>query len=172
MLLRTAHILLATLLSLSFTSAAQSPGKTIFIPGKAESSYARYHYAPAIRVGDMVIISGIPAGGPGSYSEQVRRMLVRAKETLEVAGATMADVVEIQSFHVNARSSAEFQTELADFLTVHKEFFNDAYPAWTAIGNSVLLSPGAVVEVRFVAYIGAGKQAKVVHVPAPAVVTK
>lgn len=148
--------------------ALDAPGKTIIVPDKSERAYTEYHYAPAIRVGDMVIVSGIPAGGPGTYAEQVRRMFVRAKATLEASGATMDDVIELQSFHVNARTTADFQKEFAEFLEVHKEFFKEGYPAWTAIGNAVLLAQGAVVEVRFVAVIGAGKKMKVERVAAPA----
>lgn len=162
-------VVLATALSVSTLSrAAETPGKTIVIPDKSERAYTEYHYAPAIKVGDTVIVSGIPAGGPGTYTEQVRRMFLRAKATLEAAGATMDDVIELQSFHVNAKTTADFQKEFAEFLEVHKEFFKEGYPAWTAIGNAVLLAQGAVVEVRFVAVIGAGKRMKVERVAAPA----
>ncbi|MBL8523491.1 MAG: RidA family protein [Betaproteobacteria bacterium] len=163
---------LAAALSISTLSqAAEAPGKTIIIPDKSERAYTQYHYAPAIKVGDTVIVSGIPAGGPGTYTEQVRRMFLRAKATLEAAGATMEDVIELQSFHVNAKTTADFQKEFAEFLDVHKEFFKEGYPAWTAIGNAVLLAQGAVVEVKFVAVIGAGKKMKVERV-APAAASK
>lgn len=152
--------------------AEEPPAKNIIIPDKSEASYANYHYAPAMRVGDIVIVSGIPAGGPGTYAEQIRRMFMRAKSTLEAAGATMDDVVELQSFHVNAKTTEDFRKEFAEFLEVHKEFFKENYPAWTAIGNAVLLAPGAVVEVRFVAYVGAGKQAKVLRIPAAGTTAK
>ncbi|MEO8104131.1 MAG: Rid family hydrolase [Betaproteobacteria bacterium] len=148
-------------------AATESPGKTIIIPDKSERAYSEYHYAPAIRVGDMVILSGIPAGGPGTYAEQVRRMFTRAKAALNAAGATMDDVVEIQSFHGNAKTTSDFQKEFGEFLDVHKEFFREGYPAWTAIGNAVLLAQGATVEVRIVAVIGAGKKMKIERVAAP-----
>jgi enamine deaminase RidA (YjgF/YER057c/UK114 family) len=156
-------ILFITLLPAGWAAAAEPAGKTIILPGKREKEYTDYRYAPAIRVGDTVILSGIPAGGPGTYTEQVRRMFARAKSTLEAAGATMDDVIELQSFHANARSTAEFQKEFAELLEVHKEFFKDGYPAWTAIGNAVLLAPGAALEMRFVAVIGAGRNVKVNH---------
>ncbi len=114
---------LAAALSISTLSqAAEAPGKTIIIPDKSERAYTQYHYAPAIKVGDTVIVSGIPAGGPGTYTEQVRRMFLRAKATLEAAGATMEDVIELQSFHVNAKTTADFQKEFAEFLDVQKSF--------------------------------------------------
>jgi enamine deaminase RidA (YjgF/YER057c/UK114 family) len=146
---------------------AQEPAaKTIIVPERSERAYTQFHYAPAIRVGDRVIVSGIPAGGKGTYREQVRRMFERARDLLKAAGAGMDDVIELQSFHVNAKTSEEFQKEFAEFLEVHKEFFPENYPAWTAIGNAVLLASGAVVEMRFEAVIGAGKKARVDRIPA------
>ncbi|MBL8514150.1 MAG: hypothetical protein JNJ55_09200, partial [Betaproteobacteria bacterium] len=80
--------------------------------------------------------------------------------------ASMADVIEIQTFHVNAKNSEDFNKEFVEFLEVHKEFFTENYPAWTAIGNAALLAPGAVVEMRVEAMIGAGKNARVEKIPA------
>ena len=153
-------LLAANLVSLSVPPAARAE-KVIVIPEKREREYTEYHYAPAVRVGDTVILSGIPAGGPGTYKEQVRRMFQRAKSGLEAAGARMEDVIEIQTFHVNAKTSADFRTEFIEFLDVHKEFISEGYPAWTAIGNAVLLSPNAVVEMRLMAVIGSGKGMRV-----------
>ncbi len=142
---------------------AEAPAKTIIIPDKRDVEYDSYHYAPAIRVGDTVILSGIPAGGPGTYQEQIRRMFRRVASTLEAAGAGMDDVVELQTFHANAKNTEEFRKEFQEFAVVHGEFFPANYPAWTAIGNAVLLANGAVVEMRVTAVIGAGKNARVIR---------
>lgn len=154
-LVRTANLLVL------LVSMAASAEKIIVIPDKREREYTEYHYAPAIRVGETVILSGIPAGGPGTYKEQVRRMFQRTKSALDAAGARMEDVIEIQTFHVKPKSTADFQKEFTEFLEVHKEFIADGYPAWTAIGNAVLLSPNALVEMRVMAVIGAGKKMRV-----------
>jgi len=137
--------------------------KTIVIPAGQGEAYDRYHYAPAVRVGDTVIVSGIPAGGPGSYEDQVRRMFERAKKVLEAAGAEMSDVVEINTFHAQPKDSAAFNAEFERFLVLHKEYFPSGYPAWTAVGTTALLAPGAVLEMRLVAVIGAGGKLKVVR---------
>lgn len=165
--MRIASLPVAILSSLLLSSlsqaaiAAETPGKTIVIPPRLDKAYDDFHYAPAMRVGDTVIVSGIPAGGPGTYKEQIRRMFQRASRTLEAAGASMADVVELQTFHVNAKTTEAFEKEFEEFLEVHKEFIPSGYPAWTAIGNAVLLANGAVVEMRLVAVVGAGKNVKV-----------
>lgn len=144
------------------TLAADSHGnKTIVIPAGMDRAYDDYHYAPAVRVGDTVIVSGIPAGGEGSYEEQVRRMFERARRTLEASGTKLSDVVEINTFHAQPRDSAAFNAEFERFLKVHKEYFPEGYPAWTAVGTTALLAPGAVVEMRLVAVIGAGRSPRV-----------
>ncbi|MBL8519360.1 MAG: hypothetical protein JNK75_01695 [Betaproteobacteria bacterium] len=169
-----ARLCAAAFLTTSLAAAAQSgdaPAKVIILPERAEAIYNQYHYAPAVRVGNRVIVSGIPAAGPGTYRDQVKRMFGIALSILRMSGASMADVIEIQTFHVNARNSDDFQKELADFLEVHKEYLPVHYPAWTAIGNAVLLAPGAVVEMRLEAVIGSGQAARVEKIPAAAPVT-
>lgn len=140
---------------------SETARKTIVIPAGQGEAYDAYHYAPAVRVGDTVIVSGIPAGGPGSYEDQVRRMFERAQKVLEAAGANLSDVVEINSFHAQPRDSAAFNTEFERFLKIHKEYFPSGYPAWTAVGTTALLAPGAVVEMRLVAVVGAGRSEKI-----------
>ena len=144
--------------------SADASGKTIIIPDKRDLEYEKYHYAPAIRLGDTVIVSGIPAAGAGTYQDKIRRMFQRVAVTLQAAGAGMDDVVEIQTFHANSKDTAEFQKEFEEILAVHREFFASNYPAWTAIGNAVLLANGAAVEIRVVAVIGASKN---VHTQRP-----
>jgi len=51
--------------------------------------------------------------------------------------------------------------EFARFVAIHRDYFPDHYPAWTAVGVTALLAEGAVVEMRVTAVIGAGKSAEV-----------
>ena len=136
--------------------------RTIFVPEGWEGAY-EFGYAPVVRIGDKVIVSGIPAGGEGSYEEKIRRMYTRAKQLLEAAGATIEDVVELSSYHVGATDSAKFGQEFSRYIKVHREFFGDHRPAWTAVGTPALLDPSAPVEVRFVAYVGSGQGSRVVR---------
>jgi enamine deaminase RidA (YjgF/YER057c/UK114 family) len=135
--------------------------KTIIIPAGMDGAYDNVHYAPAVRVGDTVYVSGIPVGGPGTFEEQSRRMFDRLKATLEAAGATMEDVVELESFHHAGPDTPAFQAQFQQFRAIHDEYFKDHYPAWTAIGNATLLSPNAAIELRAVAVIGSGKDATI-----------
>ncbi|MDC8014875.1 Rid family hydrolase [Tahibacter soli] len=112
--------MLAALLA---AGCAAAPSKTIVIPANFDRAYDVYHYAPAVRVGDTVIVSGIPAGPGADYEAQIRAMFVRLKSTLEAAGATLDDVVEIETFHVGAKDATTFTAEFERFAPIHKEFF-------------------------------------------------
>jgi enamine deaminase RidA (YjgF/YER057c/UK114 family) len=133
-----------------------APHRTILLATAADAaSYARYQYAPAVRVGDTVYVSGIPASRGATYEEQARGAFRRLAEVLAAAGATVDDVVEITTFHAHANDSAAFNAELEELLRVHAETFKNGYPAWTAVGTTALLS-GAPFELRAVAVVGSG----------------
>ncbi|HEX2253725.1 MAG TPA: Rid family hydrolase [Thermoanaerobaculia bacterium] len=161
-------LLLAVPLLLS-ASPARAAGveREIHVPAGWEGAY-EFGYAPVIRVGDQVIVSGIPAGGEGTYEEKVRRMYERAVDLLTAAGATIDDVVELTTFHPEPRDSAAFHAEFEKYMPIHRDVFGDHRPAWTAVGTTALLSPSAVVEMRVVAVIGSGKSSRVVFEKPPA----
>lgn len=158
--MRTSTLHLMAALCLAVPAFAAEP-RTTLVPERRGAEYDDWHYAPAVRVGDLVVLSGIPAGGPGTYTEQVRRMFRNVERTLAAAGAKMEDVVAIDTFHAQPKDSAAFLKEFQDFVKVHAEFFPDRYPAWTAIGGVTLLAPGAVVEMKVTAYVGSGAGGKV-----------
>lgn len=65
------------------------------------------------------------------------------------------------------RSRHTFGAEFARFAPIHHAFFPDNYPAWTAVGTTALLQPGAPAELRALAIIGSGR-APQVDIPRPA----
>ena len=136
--------------------------RTIHVPEGWEGAY-EFGYAPVLRVGDQVIVSGIPAGGDGSYEEKIRRMYERAVDLLAAAGATIDDVVELTTFHAEPQGSAELRAEFELYMPIHREFFGEHRPAWTAVGTAALLSPTAPVEMRLVAVVGSGANSRVVR---------
>lgn len=158
------------LTALPATSPAAAPAapasgggveREIHVPEGWEGAYD-FGYAPVVRVGDRVIVSGVPAGGEGSYEEKVRSMYRRTVELLAAAGATIDDVVELTTFHLEPEDSAAFRAEFDRYMPIHKEFFGEHRPAWTAVGTSALLSSTAPVEMRVVAVVGSGKASRVV----------
>ena len=161
-------LLLALVLAASAAAdEAPAPSREHLAPPGMEGAYHRWHYTPVVKIGDMVIVSGIPAGRGDTYEEKVRGMFESLEKHLAEAGATMGDVVELTSFHAEATDSASFQAEFARFAPIHHEFFPDHYPAWSAVGTTALLMSGAPVELRAVAIIGSGKNPKA-DIPQPA----
>lgn len=150
---------------LALAACATPARKTIVVPAGENAAYDDWHYAPAVRVGDLIIVSGIPAARGDTYEAKVRAMFERLKRTLAAAGADLADVVELTTFHVGARDTEGFQKEFAEFSRIHREYFPSGYPAWTAVGTTALLAPGAALEMRVVAVAGAGKNAEVKRAP-------
>ncbi len=141
-----------------FAGCASPPAKTIVIPAGADAAYDTWHYAPAVRVGDTVYVSGIPAGPGDDYDTRVRNMFERLRKTLAAAGASMDDVVEIMSFHAQPKDTAAFDAEFEHFFAIHKEYFPRGYPASTIVGTTALLAEGAPVELRAVAVVGSGRR--------------
>lgn len=174
---RTAAILAAIFAIISLVTAsparpAQAAGveREILVPAGWEGAYD-FGYAPVIRVGNRVIVSGIPASGDGTYEEKIRGMYRRAVELLTAAGATIDDVVELTTFHSEPEDSAAFGAEFERYMSIHKEFFGEHRPAWTAVGTTALLSSTAPVEMRVIAVIGSGKASRVVYEDPPAATT-
>lgn len=143
-------------------ATAGDVSRTIHVPDGWEGAY-EFGYAPVVRVGDMVIVSGIPAGGDGTYEEKIRGMYTRARDLLKEAGATIDDVVELTTFHLEPKDAAAFRAEFDVYMPIHREFFGEHRPAWTAVGTSALLSRTAPVEMRVVAVVGSGKDSRVVR---------
>ena len=148
--------------------AADTPAREHLAPAGWEDSYHGLHYTPVLKVGDRVIVSGIPASVGATDEDKSRWMFAQLKLHLEEAGATLEDVVELTSFHV-AGDHADFRRKIEPMLKVHREVFRDHYPAWTAVGTTALFSANAPVELRAEAIIGSGKAPKAkIAMPAPA----
>ena len=124
-------------------------------PAGTEPLYDHFHFAPATRVGDMVWVSGqvgidtnfVPAAG---MEAQTRLAFQSLKTLLGAAGASMDDIVEIMSFHLDLRG------EMEAFVKVKDEFLPYRYPSWTAVGVTQLAMPELRIEIRAVAVIGCG----------------
>lgn len=138
---------------------SSAPSREHFAPEGWEDSYHDLHYSPVVKIGDRVIVSGIPASQGADDEAKARWLFQQLEAHLRSAGASMDDVVELQSFHV-AQDNEEFLRRVKPVLKVHREFFKDHYPAWTAVATPALFSKGASFEMRAEAIIGSGKRAK------------
>ncbi|HDR8956175.1 RidA family protein [Burkholderia vietnamiensis] len=121
------------------------------IPAGMESVYDRIGYAPAIKVGDTVYVSGqIGRDAAMQLIEGREAQIVQAfenlKRVLEAGGATLDDVVDLTTFHTDMR-------DLPLFMQVRDRYFHaHPRPAWTAVGAHMLGgAPGYIVEIKEVA---------------------
>ncbi len=146
--------------------AAETAPREHFAPAGWEGSYHQLHYSPVVKIGNRVIVSGIPALEGDTEEAKIRWMFEQLKLHLEAAGASMEDVVELTSFHVSTGHD-DFRKHLEPVLKVHREFFKDHYPAWTAVGTTALYSAEAPMELRAEAIIGSGRTARA-EIPKPA----
>ncbi|WP_085640735.1 MULTISPECIES: RidA family protein [unclassified Pseudomonas] len=133
-----------------------TPKRELINPPHTQAFYDQYHFSQANRVGDIVWVSGqvgIDANAvPGDGIAQQSYLAFQALRTvLEEAGATLADVVELMTFHT------DLQADIKAFAKVKDEYFPDRYPAWSALGISQLSLPQLRVEIRAVAVVGSGR---------------
>jgi enamine deaminase RidA (YjgF/YER057c/UK114 family) len=70
---------------------------------------------------------------------------------LAETGASLEDVVELTTFHIDLRG------EMEQFAQVKDEYLLRNYPAWTAVGVTQLALPELRVEIRAVAIAGSSK---------------
>ena len=121
------------------------------IPASMQSFYDSFHFAPAVVDGDHVRCSGViginleDGTVPDDPGTQFGVAFENLKEVLEAAGVSLADVIEMTTFHVG------LQQHLETFLGVKDRYLNEPYPAWTAIGISELAVAGGLVEIRVTA---------------------
>ncbi|MGF6967309.1 enamine deaminase RidA (YjgF/YER057c/UK114 family) [Paraburkholderia sp. WC7.3g] len=126
------------------------------VPPPFQSFYDAYHFSPATRVGDTIWVSGQVGIGPDmkageGMQAQARIAFESLKAVLETAGGTLADVVELTTFHTDLRG------EIEAFSAVKDAYFPTRYPSWTAVGVTQLALAELCMEIRAVAVAGCGE---------------
>ena len=124
--------------------------RVLINPEETKPLYDGFHFSQANQVGDMIWVSGqvgvndklTPASG---MAAQARLAFEGLKRTLAAAGATLDDVVELTTFHIDLRG------EMEQFAKVKDEYLPRNYPAWTAVDVTQLALPELRVEIRAVA---------------------
>lgn len=115
------------------------------------SHYPRdWHFSPGLDTGDFVFFSGVTgtradSGVAKEPETQFRDAFGFLRANLTHAGLDFRHVVEMTTYHVDLRAHLDV------FIKVKDEFIAEPYPAWTAIGVSELITPGALVEIRLIA---------------------
>lgn len=103
-------------------------------------------YSRAVRVGEMVFVSGTVAEGADAY-EQTKAAVAKIERALNEAGARLDDVARTRLFVTNIDD-----WELV--ARAHAEAFRDIRPACSMIEIKRLIAPQYVVEVEVDAYVG------------------
>ena len=124
------------------------------IPGHWTDFYESTHIPPAVRDGGRLYVTGHTGEDPdGNFSAdpevQIRQTFRSLGATLSKAGASWANVVELNSYHVGLQVQADA------LIAIAGEFLIDPYPAWTAVGVTELIDEGAVVEISCMASMSA-----------------
>ncbi|HEY3655679.1 MAG TPA: RidA family protein [Steroidobacteraceae bacterium] len=112
-------------------------------------------YSRAVRVGNLVFVSGTTATGPegealhpGEPGPQARLILERIEAALVKLGASLKDVVETRVYVCDI-------DQWQAVGRVHGEVFGDVRPATTMVEVSRLIAPDLLVEISAVAVVDA-----------------
>jgi enamine deaminase RidA (YjgF/YER057c/UK114 family) len=124
----------------------------ITVPG-LEAFEDRWHFSHVVAARGLLLLSGVTGTGVDGVvardpAEQFNQAFVHLSRYLEAAGASLTDVVEMTTYHVDLREHLYAFTEVKD------RWIGPPYPAWSAIGVSELITEGALVEIRAVAVSG------------------
>ena len=110
-------------------------------------------YSRAVRVGNLVFVSGTTASGPegqalhpGEPGPQTRLILDRIDAALAKLGASLKDVVETRIY---VRDIGQWEA----VGRVHGEVFADIRPATTLVEVSQLVASDLLVEISAMAVV-------------------
>jgi enamine deaminase RidA (YjgF/YER057c/UK114 family) len=124
---------------------------TTIVPPSFKEASETYQYAPAVRIGDQILISGIvgaDADGrlPHDFRSQAENVFTTLEAILSEAGATLDDVASLNSYHVG-----DLDSQLRELIDIKATRIRAPHPAWTGVGVTQLGVPGALLEVSAVA---------------------
>ncbi len=130
------------------------PADSHLFAGSRES-FTRNGYAPAVRAGGLLFISGQIARQPDGtiptdIAEQCDLVFQRTIEVLKWNGLTLDDLVEMISYHVDLREN------MAHFTAAKEKYIKAPFVAWTAVGVAALGNPADMIELRSVAALRDG----------------
>jgi enamine deaminase RidA (YjgF/YER057c/UK114 family) len=130
--------------------------KEIFSPATLPPPTGYSHVAK-VNKGTLVYIAGQVSSdasgalvGEGNFEAQVEQVFKNVKLALEAAGATMADIVKLNSYLVAEVS----QDDLPKMRAIRDRYLNkEKPPASTLVVVSRLARPGWLIEIEAVAAI-------------------
>jgi enamine deaminase RidA (YjgF/YER057c/UK114 family) len=120
----------------------------VIVPDSARQTYENWHFAPAVRHGDLIFCSGVIGQGE-TAEDEFRSAWQSLGETLAEAGVGYQDIIDSTLYIVDLQQNAATMAKVKD------EFIKAPYPASTWIGISELVIAGARAEIKVTARIPA-----------------
>jgi len=110
-----------------------------------------FQFAPAVRIGGQILISGIvgtDAQGllPPDFRSQAENVFTTLETILNEAGATLDDVASLNTYHVG-----DLGSQLRELMEIKATWIRPPYPIWTGVGVTQIGVPGALLELSAVA---------------------
>jgi enamine deaminase RidA (YjgF/YER057c/UK114 family) len=118
----------------------------VIVPEASKTVYENWHFAPAVRHGDLVFCSGVVGRGE-TPEDEFRNAWESLGTVLAEAGVGYEDIVDSTLYIVDLQKNAAAMAKVKD------EFIKAPYPASTWIGVTELVIPGARAEVKVTARI-------------------
>jgi 2-iminobutanoate/2-iminopropanoate deaminase len=142
--MRIRTLFAVALLTLAPLAKASAQEPVTYINGRSASQTNAPPFSGAVLVGNTLYLSGVLGGSATATAEEAARAALESIEsTLEAAGMTMDDLVQVQVF---AADLADYQA----FNTVYRTYFTREFPARAFLGAGSLLN-GAKFEVLGIA---------------------
>ncbi|GAC1042132.1 RidA family protein [Rhizobium sp. No.120] len=125
--------------------------RNAIFPKNRHALYEEHGYSAAIHSGDLLFVSGqVGSRADGSpepdFEKQVQLAFDNLQATLEAAGCTFDDIIDVTTFHTDP------ERQFGAIMTVKNRIFSEKpYPNWTAVGVTWLA--GFDFEIKVIARI-------------------
>ena len=124
---------------------------TAIVPPSMKAASETYQYAPAVRIGAQILISGVVGADaegrlPPDFRSQAQNVFTTLEIILNQAGATLDDVASLNTYHVG-----DLGSQLRELMDIKATRIRAPYPIWTGVGVTQLGVPGALLELSAVA---------------------
>src|SRR5258706_15870830 len=119
---------------------------TTIVPPSFRAASEAYQYAPAVRIGDQILISGIVGADaegrlPPDFRGQAENVFTTLEAILKEAGGALDDVASLKSYHVG-----DLDSQLRALLGIKAKRIRPPHPARPGRGGAQLGGPGAPLE--------------------------
>jgi len=126
--------------------------RRFLVPKGTERMREQFHFSQGVQVGPTIYVSG--QGGwdaqfqlADNVGAQARQAFRNMERVLQEGGASLDDVVEITSYHLDME-------QMPAVVEVLREVFPRHQPAWTAVGVTRLASRRMLIEIKATAVRG------------------